>query len=179
MGRNCNAIRCGIALQICNSYAPVFSIPGLTRVRRFLPRDAMHVRYQSWACVCVYLCLSVCLSVTSRSSTKTDKRWITLNKTTRQLRDSSFLVPKISEKFVYEGAKCRWVGWVKIGDFRQIAGFISKTVQGRRMSSIKVEQQVVCALSNGGIAHDLECSLTTQKHPIFCILHRHLQLRNG
>jgi len=31
------------------------------------------------------------------------------------------------------------VGWVKIGDFRQIAGYISKTVQDRRMFSIKVE----------------------------------------
>ena len=31
------------------------------------------------------------------------------------------------------------VGWVKIGDFRQIAGYISKTVQDRRMVSIKVE----------------------------------------
>jgi len=29
--------------------------------------------------------------------------------------------------------------WVKIGDFRQIAGYISKTVQDRRMISIKVE----------------------------------------
>ena len=31
------------------------------------------------------------------------------------------------------------VGWVKIGDFRQIVGYISKTVQDRRMVSIKVE----------------------------------------
>ena len=38
------------------------------------------------------------------------------------------------------------VGWVKIGDFRHISGYISKTV---------------CALSNGGIADDLECPLTT------------------
>jgi len=30
-------------------------------------------------------------------------------------------------------------GWVKIGDFRQIAGYISKTVQDRRMVSINVE----------------------------------------
>ena len=45
------------------------------------------------------------------------------------------------------------VGWVKIGDFRQIASYISKT--------IKVEQEVVCALSNGGIAHDLECPQIT------------------
>ena len=53
------------------------------------------------------------------------------------------------------------VGWVRIGDFRQIAGYISKTVQDRRMVSIKVEQEVVCALSNGDIAVDLECPLTT------------------
>ena len=31
------------------------------------------------------------------------------------------------------------VEWVKIGDFRQITGYISKTVQDRRMVSIKVE----------------------------------------
>ena len=50
------------------------------------------------------------------------------------------------------------VGWVKIGDFRQIAGYrpISKTVQDRRMVSIEVEQEVVCALSNGDFADDLE-----------------------
>jgi len=49
------------------------------------------------------------------------------------------------------------VGWVKIGDFRQITGYISKTVQDRRMVSIKVEQEVVHALSNSDIADDLEC----------------------
>ena len=43
------------------------------------------------------------------------------------------------------------VGWVKIGDFRQIAGYISKTVQDRHIVSIKV----------GDIADDLECPLTT------------------
>jgi len=31
------------------------------------------------------------------------------------------------------------VGWVKIGDFRQITGYISKMVQDRFMVSIKVE----------------------------------------
>jgi len=48
------------------------------------------------------------------------------------------------------------VGWVKVGDFRQIAGYIPKTVQGRHMVSIKVEYEVVGALSNGDIADDLE-----------------------
>jgi len=31
------------------------------------------------------------------------------------------------------------LGWVKIGDYRQITGYISKMVQDRRMVSIKVE----------------------------------------
>jgi len=53
------------------------------------------------------------------------------------------------------------VGWVKIDDFRQIVGCISKTVQDRRMVSIKVEWKVVCALSNDDISDDLECPLTT------------------
>jgi len=71
------------------------------------------------------------------------------------------------------------VGWVKIGDFPQITGYISKTVQDRRMVSIKVEQEVVCALSNGDIADDLKCPLTAPNYPIFCILHRHSYRRNG
>jgi len=53
--------------------------------------------------------------------------------------DSSFLVEKISAKFA-RGHPLRGhqmqVGWVKIGDFRQITGYVSKTVQYRH---IKVE----------------------------------------
>ena len=45
--------------------------------------------------------------------------------------------------------------------FRHITGYISKTVQDRCMVSIKVKQEVVCALSTGGIAHDFECPRTT------------------
>ena len=56
--------------------------------------------------------------------------------------DSSFLLPKISAKFdrghPLQGRQIQ-VGRVKIGDFRQIAGYISKTVQDGRMVSIKVE----------------------------------------
>jgi len=59
------------------------------------------------------------------------------------------------------------VGWVKIGDFRQITGYISKTVKDGHIVSIIVEQEVVCALSNGDIAVDLECPLITPNHPIF------------
>ena len=86
---------------------------------------------------------SVCLSVTSLCSTKTAKRRIT--QTTphdSSYRDSSFLMPKTSAKFdrgrPLQGRQMQ-VGWVKIGDFRQITGYISKTVQDRRMVSIKVE----------------------------------------
>jgi len=46
--------------------------------------------------------------------------------------------------------------WVKIGDFRQITGYVSKTVKDRRIVSIKVEWEFVCALSNSDIADDLE-----------------------
>ena len=59
-----------------------------------------------------------------------------------QLRESSFLKPKISAKFDRDhhlrGPQMQ-VGLVRIGDFRQITGYISKTVQDRRMVSIKVE----------------------------------------
>jgi len=57
-------------------------------------------------------------------------------------RDSSFLKPKISREIVPEQpvwVRQMQVGWGKIGDFPQIAGYISKTVQDRRMVSIKVE----------------------------------------
>jgi len=58
------------------------------------------------------------------------------------VRDSSFLKPKISAKFdrghPLRGCQ-KQVGWVKIVDFRQITGYISKTAQDRRMVSIKVE----------------------------------------
>jgi len=68
-------------------------------------------------------------------------------------------MPKISTKFErghpLRGRQMQ-VEWVKIGDFRQISGYISKTVQDRRMVSIKVEQEVVCALPNDNIADDLE-----------------------
>jgi len=85
-------------------------------------------------------------------------------------------MPKISAKFdrghpLLE--RRMQVGWVKIGDFRLITGYVSKTVQDRHIVSIKV------ALSNGDIADDLECPLTAPNHPIFYISHRHSQLRNG
>jgi len=72
---------------------------------------------------------------------------------------SSFLMPKISSKFdqghPLQGRQMK-VGWVKIDDFRQITGYISKTVEDRSTFSIKVKQEVIHALSNGDIANDLD-----------------------
>jgi len=65
-----------------------------------------------------------------------------LHKQNHTIANSSFLVPKISVKFdrghPLRGHQMQ-VGWVKIGYFRQITGYISKTVQDRHMVSIKVE----------------------------------------
>jgi len=61
---------------------------------------------------------------------------------------------------------------MQVGQNRRLSTnnrLISKTVQDRRMVSIKVEQEVVCALSNGDIARDLECPLTAQNHFIASI----------
>jgi len=88
-------------------------------------------------------CICVCLSVTSRCSTKTAKHSITQTKPhdspgtlvfwcQRSLRNLTGVTP-------YWDAKCRWGACVKIGDFRQVTGYISKTVQDRRMVYIKVE----------------------------------------
>ena len=45
---------------------------------------------------------------------------------------------------------------MQVGNFQQITGCISKTVQDRRIVSIKVKWEVVCALPNADIADDLE-----------------------
>ena len=84
----------------------------------------------------------VCLSVTSRCSTKTTKRRITQTTPHDTPRDFSVLMPKISAKFdrghPLRGRQMQ-VGWVKIGDSRQITGYTSKTVKDRHIVSIKVE----------------------------------------
>jgi len=94
--------------------------------------------------LCPSVCPSVRPSVTSRSSTKTAKRRITQTTPHESpgTHQSGFLKPKISAKFdrshPLRGHQMQ-VGWVKIGDFPQITDYISKTVQDRRMVSIKVE----------------------------------------
>jgi len=47
------------------------------------------------------------------------------------------------------------VGWVKIRHFRQKRAITRKRYKYRRIVSIKVEQEVVCALSNGYVSDDL------------------------
>ena len=92
--------------------------------------------------LCPYLCLR--LSVTSRCSTKTAKRRITQTtphdtsgtlvfRRQRSPRNSTGVTP-------LRGRRMQ-VGWVKvkIGDFRQISGYISKTVKDRHIVSIEVE----------------------------------------
>ena len=95
--------------------------------------------------------------------------------------DSSFLLPKISAKF-RRGQPLRGrqmqVGWVKIGGFRQITGCIPKTVQDKCTVSIKVEQEVTCALLNGDITDDLKWPLTVLNYPNLYILHRFSYLCN-
>ena len=107
-----------------------------------------HDFYRAMLCICGTshgpVSVSVSVSVTSRCSTKTAKCRITYhtNNTTRYPRDSSFLKPKISAKFD-QGHPLRGrqmqVVWVKIGDFRQITGHMSKTVEDRHIVFIKVE----------------------------------------
>ena len=76
-------------------------------------------------CLSPPVLLSVRLSVTSRSSTKTDKRRIIQTTPDDTPKDSSFLVPKISATFdrghPLRGRRMQ-VGWVKIGYFWLITG---------------------------------------------------------
>jgi len=71
------------------------------------------------------------------------------------------------------------VGWIKIGDFWQITGYISKTVQDRRTVFLKVEEEVAGALSNGDIADNIEWPLSAPNYPNLYILHRFSYIRNN
>ena len=149
----------------------------------FLPRDGMH-RGTSHGSVsaCVCMSVSVSVSVTSRCSTNTAKR-IGSHKQHHTIPQRLQFSDAKDLSEIRPGSPLRGrqmqVGWIKIGEFRQIAGYISKTVKDRHIVSMKVEQEVVCALSNCSIAVDPECPLTAPNYPIFCILHRHSQRRNG
>jgi len=116
---------------------------------RFLP----HVLawYLLWPCVCV------CLCVTSQCATKTTEDRITQTKPRSSLGNLVSDAKDLSETLPWSPK----ANYVKIDDFRQIARYILKMIQDNRIVYIKVEQKVVCTLSNGDIAHDLECPITT------------------
>ena len=82
--------------------------------------------------VSVSVSVSVCLSqvgVLLKRLNGSHKQNHTIADCQRSPRNSTGVTP-------YGGTK---VGWVKIGDFRQITVYISKTVQDRHIVSIKVE----------------------------------------
>jgi len=87
-------------------------------------------------------CLSVCLSVGLSQAGVLLKQLNTGSHKQHHMivQDSSFLMPKISAKFD-RGHPLRvrrmQVWWVKIGDFQQITGYISKTAKDRHIVSIK------------------------------------------
>ena len=96
----------------------------------------MHPRYWPWPCVRLFVCPSQVgvllkrLNVGSHKQHRTIAQglWFPDAKDLREIRPGSppTRAPNAG-------------GVVKIGDFRQIAGYISKTVQDRRMVSMKVE----------------------------------------
>ena len=90
---------------------------------------------------CLSLCVCICLSVTLGIVIKMAKRRIT-QITPHDSPMTHFLMPKIMAKFKRDhpvrGQQMQ-VGWVKIGHFRRKTRYNSKTVQDRRMVSIKVE----------------------------------------
>jgi len=110
---------------------------------RFLPRDAMLARYA------VVVCLDVSLSDTLRSipecvrqrDIKTAKRRIT-QIMPHDSPVTSFMTPKFTVKFErnypLRGRQMQ-MGWVKVGLFRRKTHYNPKTVQDRRIVSIKVE----------------------------------------
>ena len=96
-------------------------------------------RYAS-AVLAMALCLSVRSSVRSRSSTKTAKRRFTQQHMIAQGLYFSYAkdLREIRPGSPPAGRQIQ-VGWAEIGDFRLTTSYISKTVQDRRMVSIKVE----------------------------------------
>ena len=106
------------------------------------------VRCYASAVLAMALCLSICLSVCpsirpSQVGVLLKRLNVGSHKQHHMIpKDSSFLMPKISAKFdrghPLRGRQMQ-VGWVEIGDFRQIAGYISKKVKDRHILSVNVE----------------------------------------
>jgi len=106
-------------------------------IQQFLPRDSYAKRG-----ICRRR-VSVCVSVTLRYCIKTAKRRITqITPHDSSVCVSSFLTPKFTAKVERDHSlrgRQMQVGSVKIRHFRQKTRYNSKTVQDRRIVSIKVE----------------------------------------
>ena len=104
----------------------------------FLLRDATHPRYQPWACVYVCLCLSQVGVLLKRLNVGSHKQHYTIVQGFQfsEAKDLGEIRPGSPPT----GAPN--AGGVNIGDFRQITGYISKTVKDRHIIvSNKVEQE--------------------------------------
>jgi len=135
--------------------------------------------------------VSVCPSVTSRSSTKMAKHRITQT-TPRDIPGTLvFWSQRSSRNSTDRGHPLQGhqmqVGWVKIGDFRQITGYISKRYKidawfllksNRKVGWVKIgdfrqitgyisKRYKIDAPSNGGIADNLEWPLSAPNYPQF------------
>ena len=131
-------------------------------------RAMLCIRGTSRPCVRLSVRPPVRPSVTSRCSTKRAKRRITQT-TPHDSAGNLVFWCQISHRnstgvTPYRGTKCRLGGSNSTNNRLYL-----ETVKHRHIISMKV----VCALSNGGIAHDLQCPVNSPNHPIFCILHRH------
>jgi len=100
-------------------------------------------RCYSSAVLAMALCPSVSVSVClSQVGVLLKRLNVGSHKQTTRYPGTRFLLPTISAKFdrghPVRGRQMQ-MGWVKIGDFRQITSYISKTVQEKSMVSTKVE----------------------------------------
>jgi len=118
----------------------------------------------------VSVCVSVCVSATLRYCIKTAKRKITQITPHDSPMTLVFWCQKIMAKFErdhpLQGRQMQ-VGWIKIGHLRRKTRYNSKMVQDRYIVSIKVEKEVICALSNGDVSDNLGWPLTPQNTQIF------------
>ena len=92
----------------------------------FLPHDAMHRWYMPWP-----MCLSVCLSVRPSQVGVLLKRLnVVSHKQHHTIAQGLYFSEAKDLREIRPGSPLQerqmQVGWVKIGDFRQIAGYISK-----------------------------------------------------
>ena len=131
--------------------------------------------------VCLSVCLCLCPSVTSRCSTETAKhRIIKQHHTIAQglwFSDAKDL-REIRPEYPLQGRQMQ-VGWVNIGDFRQITAAISRKRYKIDACFLLKSNRKSYALYRMVAWSDLDCPLTAPNHSIFCILHRHSYLRNG